>query len=64
MNKRQHKKHNSLLEQLCNKKIRLPSNKKGCNYNRLSVKRFYKSVYQLNRKRIKPLNEDKGENEL
>ena len=63
MNKRQHKKHNSLLEQLCNKKIRLPFNKKGCNYNKLLVKRFYKSVYQLNRKRIKPSDaEEKGEN--
>lgn len=55
MNKRQFKKHNSLIEELCNRKIRLPHNRKGCNYNKFLVKRFYKSVYQLNRKRIKPL---------
>ena len=53
MNARQFKKHNTLIEELLN--TRLTYSKRGCNYKKLLTKRFYKSVYQLNRKRIKPL---------
>ena len=51
MNARQFKKHNSLLEKLCNRKIRLIYPKRGCNYKKLFFKRSYKYLYQVDVKK-------------
>lgn len=61
MNARQFKKHNSVLEQLCNHQIRLIYPKRGCNYKKFLFERSYKEAYQVEvkkRHKSKVLYED------